>query len=107
MEAVLLRRKLGPQGELPNPILPVHELYAELLLRLDRPLRAAGQLDLGLSIHPNRARAVLNRARAAAQSGDAEAARRFYGRFVELWERSDAGLAPLEEARRYLGRESR
>jgi hypothetical protein len=42
--------------------------------------------------------------RSPARTGDQEAARAEYERFLELWKNADQGLPQLEEARRYLAR---
>lgn len=52
-------------------------------------------------------RFVLELARLLDQTGDREGARAEYRRFLELWKNADRGLPELDEARRYLGDESR
>jgi len=80
---------------------PAYELHGEILLGAGRSEEAAAAFDQALERYPGRARSLLGRARAAADVGDAETARRFYERLLEIWERADPGLAELEEARRY------
>ena len=53
---------------------------------------------------PNRAASLLGAARAAVKLGDAEAARRRYGRLAELWRQADPGAPGLAEVRTYLER---
>ena len=75
-------------------------------LALRQPDRAAGELQYILdhrAYHPERPLyplAHIERARAAAQSGDAALARRHYETFFDLWKDADADLQPLVDARR-------
>ena len=48
-------------------------------------------------------RYVLELARLLDETGDKQAARKEYERFLELWKHADEGLPELEEARKYLG----
>ncbi|MDT8436656.1 MAG: hypothetical protein RRA92_07855 [Gemmatimonadota bacterium] len=79
---------------------PPFELHGEILLAAGRHAEAAAAFDRALEGHPQRARSLLGRARAAAGAGDEEAATRFYGLLVEMWDRADPGLPGLDEARR-------
>jgi tetratricopeptide (TPR) repeat protein/predicted Ser/Thr protein kinase len=81
-------------------------LRGRAYLALHQPDRAAGELQQILdhrSYHPERPLyplAHVERARAAAQSGDTALARRHYEAFFALWKNADADLQPLIEARR-------
>ena len=86
----------GPAG----PLKPVHELYGEVLLSLDRPGEAVAQFETGLARRPRRAAALLGAARAHALMGDAAAAGR-YAELVDMWDAADSDHAGLQEARRY------
>ncbi len=100
--AVILTGQLSPPNELPNPIHPVHELYGDVLLHLGRVARAAAQYDLALQVHPNRAPALLGRARAAARLGDHTVARDFYQQLLVQWGDADGDVGPVVEAQEYL-----
>ena len=73
-QAVAMLRKASALEEAaspPGPLLkPSHELYGELLLRVNHSAEAAQQFEKALFHYPNRARSLLGAARAAAQSGD-------------------------------------
>jgi hypothetical protein len=75
-------------------------------LALQQPARAASELQNILdhrSYHPERPLyplAHIERARAAAQTGDTALARRHYEAFFSLWRYADADLRPLIDARR-------
>ena len=55
---------------------------------------------------PNRSRAVLGLARAAAKSGDAATSRKTYARFLENWQAADPGLPEIAEAKAALARDA-
>ena len=87
----------------PPPVIkPAHELFGEILLRADRPAEAAAQFAAALYRHPNRARALLGAARAAARHGDRAGAISAYTQFLQQWQQGDASLPELREARAYL-----
>lgn len=93
----------APYGP-PNLIKPTHELFGEILLRAGKPTEAGEQFKIALLRQPNRARSLLGAARAAAQSGNQNAAVAAYGTLLEQWKQADEGLAELREARDYLKR---
>lgn len=77
----------------------VNEELGDALLRLERPKEAAEEYALALRKHPGRARSLLGAARAAARSGDAQAARQRYQQLLGLWSAADEGTEGLAEAR--------
>jgi tetratricopeptide (TPR) repeat protein len=101
-EAVRREEKMGPPSGPPGVIKPSHELFGEILLRAGKPDAAAEQFRTALLRQPNRARALLGAARAAAQSGDRAAAVIAYSKFLEQWQPADKGLPELREAQDYL-----
>jgi tetratricopeptide (TPR) repeat protein len=96
------------QGRMPKPIgrpYPVKgadELYGELLLAAGRAKDAVGWFEKTLARTPNRSRAVLGLARAAAKAGDAAKSRAAYKQFLTNWKNADPGLPELKEARAAL-----
>ena len=100
--ATALEESLPPPSGPPDLIKPTHELYGEILLGIDRPEEAQQQFDRSLLWHPNRARSLLGLARAAAQSGDLQAARQAYGTFLNIWSQADQDLPELREAKQFL-----
>jgi tetratricopeptide (TPR) repeat protein len=100
-EAAALERQLPPPLGLPRPIKPASELFGEVLLELGKPREAAAEFERALARWPNRSPAVLGLARASAASGDREAARREYRRFLTNWRQADAGLPEIEEAQAF------
>lgn len=101
-QAIALEEKMPPPPGPPPVIKPAHELFGEILLGADRPRDAAAQFATALYRHPNRARAVLGAARAAARQGDRAGAVSAYTRFQQQWQPGQASSPELREARAYL-----
>jgi predicted Zn-dependent protease len=101
-------RAAAAQAKMPKPIgrpYPVkcaYELYGELLLEAGRPKDAVQWFERTLTRTPNRSRAVLGLARAAARAGETTKSRRAYSQFLDNWRDADAGLPELAEAKRAL-----
>ncbi len=87
----------------PSPVKPAHELYGEVLLRLDRPAEAQAHFRKALTRTPMRAAALLGLARAAAQAGDEAAAQQTYDALRQIWHRADEDVPGLQEVRSMLG----
>ena len=102
--AVDLEEKLGPPSGPPSLIKPPHELFGEVLLHANKPTEAAEQFKASLLRQPNRARSLLGAARAAAKSGDREAASAMYQKFLTQWQQADTDLPELKEAKDYLNK---
>jgi len=96
--AALQARMPKPIGR-PFPVKDVNELYADLLLQVNRPKEAIVWFDRALTRTPNRSRAVLGLARAYRNAGDAANARAAYKRFLTNYRLADPGLAEVAEAR--------
>jgi tetratricopeptide (TPR) repeat protein len=103
-------RAVAAQARMPKPIgrpYPVKggdELYGELLLQAGRPKDAIVWFERALSRTPNRSRAVLGLARAAAKAGGRVKSRGAYKQFLANWRLADPGLPEMQEAQKALGR---
>jgi tetratricopeptide (TPR) repeat protein len=89
---------LGP----PKPIKPAPELLGELLLESGRPGDATQAFRQALGRNANRTLSVLGLARAAAATGDSDAAREHYRAVMANYSDADADLAEVLEARRAI-----
>lgn len=96
--AYLQRRMPKPIGR-PYPVKGADELYGELLLAAGRAKESVAWFEKTLTRTPNRSRAVLGLARAAAKAGDVAKSRSAYKQFLANWRLADAGLPELAEAR--------
>ncbi len=103
-QAVALQAKMPKPIGRPYPVKGADELYGELLLEAGRAADAVRWFEQALVRTPNRSRAVLGLARAAAQSGNAAKSRTAYTQFLENWKDADPGLPELAEARAALQR---
>jgi tetratricopeptide (TPR) repeat protein len=80
----------------PGRLLPARELLGEMLLEAGRPGDALAEFERSLVRDPNRFRSYSGAGLAAAQAGNAEKARYYYGRLVDM---AGAGVARPETAR--------
>lgn len=83
----------------PYPVKGADELYGELLLQAGRPKDAVTWFQRALIRTPNRSRALLGLARAAAKAGLPVESRRAYKQLLANWKMADANLPELAEAR--------
>lgn len=100
-KAVAMVEAMAPPRGSANPVKPVHELYGEILLELDRPDDAVAMFETSLLRMPNRPRSLLGLARAQAAAGEHEKAIVAYRQVAELWWNRE-GLPGLDEARGFL-----
>jgi len=84
----------------PGPLAPARELLGEMLLELKRPKDALAEFHKTMAKEPNRFRAIAGAARAAAQSGDPAASRKYYAQLLTICEKADTpGRPELQAAR--------
>jgi tetratricopeptide (TPR) repeat protein len=91
------------RGESPPPLLvwPVQEQLAEMLLELNRPSEALSAFQHSLQDDPNRLQSLRGAAQAALETGDREAALRYYRSIVASCPHADADVAEVVKAREY------
>jgi tetratricopeptide (TPR) repeat protein len=105
-----LDRAATAQARMPKPIgrpyppKGADELYGEILLEAGRAKDAIAWFDRALVRTPNRSRAVLGLARAAAKAGDPTRSRGAYKQFLANWRLADPGLAEVREATAAIAR---
>jgi tetratricopeptide (TPR) repeat protein len=100
-EGVKIAESQGPPAGPASPPKPVHELYGEVLVELDRPERAVELFRASLDRTPNRPLSLRGLARAQALAGEVERAAETWTRLLEIREER-AGAPGVEEARRAL-----
>ncbi len=74
------------------PPKPVHELYGEALLALDRPADALAAFNTVLERYPSRALALKGKAQAAARAGQSEVAQTARSTLSEQWSEADSSV---------------
>jgi tetratricopeptide (TPR) repeat protein len=85
----------------PGPLAPARELLGDMLLDAKQPSAALVEYEATLKKEPDRFHAVHGAARAAAESGDQEAARRYYAQLLQIAAHADRPVRPeLAEAMR-------
>jgi TolA-binding protein len=85
----------------PSAFLAEEEI-ADTLARMGKHAEAAAAYGAVLQQYPQRAHALLGRARAAAAARDTKTAKAAYQQLVELWSAADATTPGLDEARKAL-----
>jgi tetratricopeptide (TPR) repeat protein len=110
-EAVaILRAAADAEGRLPAPFglpapaKPAPELLGEVLIEVGRPADAVACFDAVLRRNANRSSALLGLARATAAAGDLEVSRRHYRALLANFDRADADVSALREARAAVAR---
>ncbi len=100
-EAIAIVEAMAPPRGSASPIKPVHELYGEILLDLDRPSDAIGMFEAALLRMPNRPRALLGLARANVAIGDDAEAAKAYRALTNVWAGRES-FEGMREAKHFL-----
>jgi tetratricopeptide (TPR) repeat protein len=103
-EGVAIAEAMRPPNGAPNPVKPVHELYAEALFDAEHPADAIVAYHKSLQRTPNRPLSLLGLARSYVATGDRQAGRAQYRKLAEVWKNTD--FPALQEAEQYLASEN-
>ncbi len=87
----------------PGSIQPTREMLAELLMDLGQPAKALAEFEASQRTDPNRFHGIAGAARAAAQTGDRDRARRYYTELLVLAKSADSERPEIKQAKTYLG----
>jgi hypothetical protein len=87
-----------------NRLVPMRELFGELLLEVHEPAVALVEFEPSLQRVPNRFRSFSGAARAAELAGDREKAKAFYAKLVALADKADTDRPELVYARAFLAK---
>jgi len=88
--------------DLENKLVPMRELYGELLLELGQTAEALSTFERSLKASPNRFRSYLGAARSARALDRPDAARQWYSKLLELTTKADTIRPEMAEARAFL-----
>ena len=101
-EAVAVEDSIYALSQPPYPIIPVHELYGTMLLKVKRPAEAMKHFTETLKRTPGRPKAIYGIARAAESLGDRQTAMKRYTEFLELWKQADKDRPEIAKARAFI-----
>ena len=93
---------LGKHPVSPGAFVPIREQLGDLLLESGHPKEAQEEFEAALRIYPGRFRGLYGAALAAEQSGDKEAATRYYTKLSAQTEKSKNSRAELNHVREFL-----
>ena len=100
-KAVATIEAMMPPRGAASPLKPVHELYGEILMDLNRPQESVEMFETSLLRMPNRPRSLLGLARSYLAMGNDQEAGEAYQNLTEVW-RDRESFAGFQEARRFL-----
>ena len=100
-EAVTTIEAMMPPRGAASPLKPVHELYGEILMDLNRPQESVEMFETSLVRMSNRPRSLLGLARSYIAMGNDQEAGEAYQSLTEVW-RDRESFAGFQEARRFL-----
>jgi tetratricopeptide (TPR) repeat protein len=98
-EAAALEATTEKAPVTPGEVLPAAELLGDMLLERKQYRKAIAAYETSLARSPNRFNSLYGAGRAAELKGDAEVARDYYGRLVELSSEAGSGRERLAHAR--------
>lgn len=101
-QAADLEDTVGPHAVCPGSNLPVRELLGELLLETRQAPLALRELEASLKNYPHRFNGLLGAARAAAQVGKTDDARKYFAELVDIAKNADGERKELAELRAML-----
>lgn len=102
LKPVIERQDQVGKGEVD---LPAREMYAEMLLELNRPQEALEQYELSLKTDPNRFNGLYGAGKAAEMAGRKDEAIAYYAKLVKNCEGGSANRAELAHAKDVVGAE--
>jgi len=88
-EGVAIAESMRPPNGAPNPVIPVHELYAQALFDTGSLTAAIALFETSLRRTPNRPQSLLGLARSYVASGNPDAGRAQYQKLAEVWQGRD------------------
>ena len=104
--AVAIEDSIYALSQPPYPPIPAHELYGNLLMRLNRPAAAEKQYAQTLKRTPRRPNAIYGLARSAQALGKDNTASMNYAKFLVIWRNADRNLPQVGLASRYAAARS-
>jgi tetratricopeptide (TPR) repeat protein len=101
-QAAMLEASTEKHPITPGEVLSAHELYADMLLEMERFDEALAQYKASLERNPNRLNSLYGAAYACESRGDTNMAKAYYQQLVAIAESADTKLERLSHAIAYL-----
>lgn len=100
--AVEMESKTSKHPVTPGEVVPADELYADMLLTMNKPQQALEAYELNLQRRPNRFNGIYGAALAAKKSGNIQKANHYFKQLIELTKKSNSTRPEVEEAKQYV-----
>ncbi len=100
--AVEMESKTSKHPVTPGEVVPADELYADMLLTMNKPQQALDAYELNLQRRPNRFNGIYGAAIAAKQSGNQEKANHYFNQLIELTKDSNSKRPEIVEANKFI-----
>jgi tetratricopeptide (TPR) repeat protein len=93
---------LGKHPVSPGAFVPIREQLGDLLLEIRQPTEAQREFEAALKIYPGRFKSLYGAARAAEQTGDNQAASRYYTKLAAQTAKATGSRDELNHVREFL-----
>lgn len=100
--AVDMESKTSKHPVTPGEVIPADELYADMLLAINKPQIALEAYELNLQRRPNRFNGIYGAAIAAKKSGNLEKANQYFKQLIELTKNSNSTRPEVELAKKFI-----
>jgi len=105
-EAATLESETGKHPATPGEVLPAIELLGDMLLEMDKPVKALEAYEMNLKRSPNRFNGLYGAAIAAKKSGYTEKASNYFEALLNLVKDVDSDRTEIEEGKNYLNQKT-
>lgn len=100
--AVDMESKTSKHPVTPGEVVPADELYADMLLNLNKFQEALDAYELNLQRRPNRFNGIYGAAVAAKKNGNQQKANHYFKQLIELTKNSKSTRPEIVEAKKYI-----
>ncbi|TMM56332.1 tetratricopeptide repeat protein [Maribacter algarum] len=100
--AVIMESITSKHPVTPGEVVPADELFADMLLTMNKPQQALDAYELNLQRRPNRFNGIYGAAIAAKQSGNQEKANHYFNQLIELTKDSNSKRPEVAEAKKFI-----
>ncbi|MBX2924358.1 MAG: tetratricopeptide repeat protein [Chitinophagaceae bacterium] len=101
-EAVELEDKTDKHPVTPGEVLPARQLFADMLLEMNKPAEALGAYEADLKKHPNRFNSLYGAAYCSEKTGNAAKAESYYHQLLAVANNPGSNRPELELAKKFV-----